>query len=451
DRPIITGSVYNDQTMPHYELPKYKTLSYIKTRTSPDDGKGFNELRFEDKKDKEQVFIHSQKRMDTRVRGSFYETCGGNRQERIGVRTDNKPGGNLAITVGGNYDLHVKEAEYIGIDDKLNEAVKADVVEDYQGNQQTLVKTKRELNAQQIIFEASQKISLKVGGNCIVIDSSGITIAGTMVKINSGGFGAETGNPSIDDPLDAASADTGEPGWLDRPRTGGSRGRNRRQLNSQHYIAPPRPGEDARITDMRNTLQDSAEGRHALEVYDRYDVQPVFDPSDGSYYSEDTNSMTLDSTETPQDSALTFVHEMNHAEAANEGTSADIENDTRDEYVDTLLNEEVDGTVDSIVARDELADAGHDVSGSSFPLQDEYHDAYNDAVTDAQAANPNATAEELDEIGKEAGRDRVMEGFQNGEVIPSGTDEHGNDYPPYPDYYGDDWDSNHPTGGGGTP
>ncbi|MGI8542100.1 MAG: type VI secretion system Vgr family protein, partial [Aridibacter sp.] len=41
DRPIITGSVYNDQTMPHYELPKYKTLSYIKTRTSPDDGKGF--------------------------------------------------------------------------------------------------------------------------------------------------------------------------------------------------------------------------------------------------------------------------------------------------------------------------------------------------------------------------------------------------------------------------
>lgn len=67
DQPIITGSVYNPQTMPHYELPKFKTLTYIKTRTSPDDGKGFNELRFEDKAGKEQVFVRSQKRYDLLV------------------------------------------------------------------------------------------------------------------------------------------------------------------------------------------------------------------------------------------------------------------------------------------------------------------------------------------------------------------------------------------------
>ena len=40
----------------------------------------------------------------------------------------------------------------------------------------------------------------------------------------------------ITDPLDAASADTGEPGFLDRPRTGGG-GRRTRTLNGQH--APP--------------------------------------------------------------------------------------------------------------------------------------------------------------------------------------------------------------------
>ena len=79
DQPIVVGSVYNQQTMPHYELPKYKTLTYIKTRTSPDDGKGYNELRFEDKANKEQVFVRSQKRYDLRVRGSMYETCGGSR------------------------------------------------------------------------------------------------------------------------------------------------------------------------------------------------------------------------------------------------------------------------------------------------------------------------------------------------------------------------------------
>ncbi|MEZ5423839.1 MAG: type VI secretion system tip protein TssI/VgrG [Pyrinomonadaceae bacterium] len=238
DQPIITGSVYNPETMPHYDLPKFKTLTYIKTRTSPDDGKGFNELRFEDKQGKEQVFIHSQKRYDLRAKGSMYETCGGNRQEVIGVRSDNQPGGNLAITVGGNYDLHVKAGNYIGIDGKLNEGIKGDYVEEIQGAQQVVVTGKSELNAQAITLEALTKITFKVGGSFISVDLSGVTISGPMVRINSGGAGMGTSSAVIDDPLDAETADTGEPGYLDRPRTGGGGGgRRRRTLKGQH--APP--------------------------------------------------------------------------------------------------------------------------------------------------------------------------------------------------------------------
>ncbi len=238
DQPIITGSVYNNLSMPHYELPKYKTLTYLKTRTSPDDGKGFNELRFEDKQGKEQVFIHSQKRMDVRVRQSLYETCGGNRQEVIGMRTDNYPGGNLAVSVGGNYDLHVKDSMYVGIDGKLNHTVKGDEIKNVQGNYARIVTGKSELNAREIILEAMSKISLKVGGSFITIDLSGVTISGPMVKINSGGAGTPTATQTIDDPLDAETADTGEPGYLDRPRSGGGKGgRNRRTLDGQH--APP--------------------------------------------------------------------------------------------------------------------------------------------------------------------------------------------------------------------
>lgn len=235
DQPIITGSLYNPESMPHYELPKFKTLTYIKTRTSPDDGKGFNEIRFEDKKGKEQVFMHSQKRWDTRIKGSFYETCGGNRQERVGVRSDNQPGGNLAITVGGNYDLHVKSGTYIGIDGELNEGVKGNVIEGYDGNQQTLVNGNIEINARSITLEGSQKVTLKVGSSFIVVDMMGVTIVGPMVKINSGGAATPTGPATISDPLDADSADTGEPGYLDRPRKGGGKkGRNRRTLNGLH-------------------------------------------------------------------------------------------------------------------------------------------------------------------------------------------------------------------------
>jgi hypothetical protein len=168
DQPIIIGSVYNASTMPHYELPKFKTLSYIKTRTSPDNGKGWNELRFEDKAKKEQVFIHSQKRYDLRAKGSMYETCGGNRQQVIGYKVivDGKEesGGNLATTVGGNFDLHICGDHFITIDGALYEGVKGDVAEEYKGKQQTVVTGKHELNAQEITLEALTKITLKVGG-----------------------------------------------------------------------------------------------------------------------------------------------------------------------------------------------------------------------------------------------------------------------------------------------
>jgi type VI secretion system secreted protein VgrG len=234
DQPIVVGSVYNPETMPHYELPKFKTLTYIKTRTSPDDGKGYNELRFEDKANKEQVFIRSQKRYDLRVRGSMYETCGGNRQEVIGFKQENQPGGNLAVTVAGNYDLHVKGDQYITIDGKLNEGVKGDVVEGYDSSQATVVKSKVEINAQSITLEGSQKVTLKVGSSFIVIDMMGVTISGPMVKINSGGAATPTGPATLDDALDAETSDTGEPGYLDKPRKGGGGGRKSRTLNGQH-------------------------------------------------------------------------------------------------------------------------------------------------------------------------------------------------------------------------
>jgi type VI secretion system secreted protein VgrG len=60
DRPLITGAVYNsDQTVP-YPLPDQQTKSTVKTNTSKG-GNGFNEIRFEDKKDNEEVYFHAQK------------------------------------------------------------------------------------------------------------------------------------------------------------------------------------------------------------------------------------------------------------------------------------------------------------------------------------------------------------------------------------------------------
>lgn len=60
DRPLITGAVYNsEQTVP-YTLPDQQTKSTVKTNTSKG-GEGFNEIRFEDKKDNQELYFHAQK------------------------------------------------------------------------------------------------------------------------------------------------------------------------------------------------------------------------------------------------------------------------------------------------------------------------------------------------------------------------------------------------------
>src|SRR5439155_16082907 len=74
DQPLIVGSVYNADQMPPYELPKYKTLSGVKSRsTLGGSPPNFNEIRFEDKKGEEQVFINAEKDMDLRVENDSRE------------------------------------------------------------------------------------------------------------------------------------------------------------------------------------------------------------------------------------------------------------------------------------------------------------------------------------------------------------------------------------------
>jgi type VI secretion system secreted protein VgrG len=62
DRPIVTGRVYNADNMPPYELPANKTRSTIKSRSTKGGGAdNFNEIRFEDKKGEEEMYVHAEK------------------------------------------------------------------------------------------------------------------------------------------------------------------------------------------------------------------------------------------------------------------------------------------------------------------------------------------------------------------------------------------------------
>jgi type VI secretion system secreted protein VgrG len=65
-RPLVTGSVYNGTNTTPVKLPDHQTQSTIATWSSKQ-GTAGNIVRFEDKKDAEQLYFHAQKDLLTEI------------------------------------------------------------------------------------------------------------------------------------------------------------------------------------------------------------------------------------------------------------------------------------------------------------------------------------------------------------------------------------------------
>jgi type VI secretion system secreted protein VgrG len=111
DRPIITGRVYNAEQVPPYTLPADQTQSGVKSRSSKGGGTdNFNEIRMEDKKGSELLYVHAEKDKQVEVEND--------RNENVGA--------NETISIGGNRKETVKKDETILIEGNRTESVEKD-------------------------------------------------------------------------------------------------------------------------------------------------------------------------------------------------------------------------------------------------------------------------------------------------------------------------------------
>jgi len=152
DRPLVVGAVYNDaQTVP-YGLPDNKTRSTIKSNSSSGGG-GFNELRFEDKKDAEEVFFQAQKDFKKIVLHN----------ETVEITHDHsttvKKGKHATTVSQGEHSLDVSAG----------------------GSKTTTGKAFEVTANTEIKLTATSSITLTVGGSSIKIDASGVTVTGTKI------------------------------------------------------------------------------------------------------------------------------------------------------------------------------------------------------------------------------------------------------------------------------
>ena len=127
DRPVVVGRVFNQSHMPIYDLPDNKTRALWRTKTygpqksygkakSLDSGEPkANEIRFEDKGGEEEIFVHAERDMNTRVRHQETHHVGLDQGIEIGNdRTEHVVNNNTvkidnddSLTVGNNLTIKV--------------------------------------------------------------------------------------------------------------------------------------------------------------------------------------------------------------------------------------------------------------------------------------------------------------------------------------------------------
>lgn len=204
DQPLVTGRVYNAEQMPPYALPANMTQSGVKTRSTKGGGTDdFNELRFEDKKGNEDVYFHAQKDFhryvenddDLQVLHDQTITIKNNRTlvvsegyEKItiskGDRERTVSQGNDTLTVSqGKRTLTVQSDQSLTV----NQGNRSVTVS--QGNDALTVSQGNhtiDVSAGTSALAAAQSITLKVGSNSIVIDTSGVTIDAQAITLKVG-------------------------------------------------------------------------------------------------------------------------------------------------------------------------------------------------------------------------------------------------------------------------
>ncbi len=245
DRPMVIGSAYNSENQPLYPLPANKTQSGIRTRSYPNGGRdNYHELRFEDKKGSEEIYLQSEKDWNVLVKNDKTQnvqhdealhvgnnrlktvgvdqmvqvganhteiiganksiSVGSNKTETVGINSAETVGLAKELTIGGLYQVSVggvmnetvigAKAEEVGVTKAV--LVGAHMTEKVAGNRsltvgQNLSATVNQnttVKAKAIVLEADDEIIFKTGSSTISLKSSGeIVVTGASITEKASG------------------------------------------------------------------------------------------------------------------------------------------------------------------------------------------------------------------------------------------------------------------------
>ncbi len=179
DQPLVTGCLYHAEHVVPYDLPANKTRSVFKTLSSPGGG-GYNELRIEDRKGAEQIYVHAQRDWDENIEHDQKIRVGHERHDTVEANTYSHFKAEEHRTTHADRKTEIKANDHLTVGDSQHIKL---------GNGQ-FIQAGQEIHLSsglKVVLEAGSELTLKGGSSFIKLDGGGVTLVGPVIKINSGG------------------------------------------------------------------------------------------------------------------------------------------------------------------------------------------------------------------------------------------------------------------------
>ncbi|ENO1076962.1 MULTISPECIES: type VI secretion system Vgr family protein [Enterobacter] len=408
DRPIITGRVYNDASMPPWALPAAATQMGFMSRTKDGSVDNANALRFEDKAGAEQVWIQAERNMDTSVKNDETHSVGGARSHYVKKNELHRVEANQTQAVKGGTEILTGKG-------KLDAAVEQYVIAS--GTKLRLVSGESAIE-----LNANGKINLIGKEFNFFVEGDGYITTGGKLHLNTSGTKPGTTAPGSGHKgdIDAAVQEKFAPG-----------------KESKAGVAASAPAETSKnATPQASNVPSSGYGKDVDSLVDKSPTMKndiatlkkrgwTFEEGEagkGTFANRQKRVITVDKNELGNPNAVvqSLSHESGHALY-----EPNIDFSSRDAYLNSTLSDEGAATLNNIrVQREIIANKGGDIGIAGNPVnQTQYNRIYDSLERGA--------------IKESEARTQIGRIFGKGEQT-STTGQY------YEDYYGGWYDKNYP-------
>ncbi|MDM8348549.1 type VI secretion system tip protein VgrG [Pseudomonas sp. sp1636] len=179
DQPLVTGCLYHAEHLVPYPLPANKTRSVFKTLSSPGGG-GYNELRIEDKKGEEQIYLHAERDWDENIEHDQKIRVGHQRHDTVEANSYSQFLAEEHRTTHAERKVEARSDDHLTVGQKQH--VKVGIGQ--------FVEAGSEIHyyaGSKVVIDAGMELTASGGGSFLKLDPGGVTLSGANIKMNSGG------------------------------------------------------------------------------------------------------------------------------------------------------------------------------------------------------------------------------------------------------------------------